>query len=403
MRLAYAHDHSSECSAHGYVSDETQELVKRLFQECKSLCTTLTEDEELALLLNPITVIEGIEVLRSTRVLLEDQIMLMESKLVDRVKKYYTSHREQRGDSAGKPRLLPQYKLNSDEEVHVDDIFARRGKRHCTNRASNIENAESLNMSQKIRAEYNDFKTEFSKKSQEDWALLVMEYPTAQMQKEITKEFREMTIAEQNEKSLGGWVTKETRWISIPVNGVYTSTKFSVIRFWKAMEDKYPLLYPVAMTVLSKPPANIKEESLSWLGKLDKDWRTKLPESDIDLRLFTKVNRAFVDGEHKKGAIPLKTTPYADLSDENLATFKKVFGSHRDLSQELLSEGLLPDTAAGDICRARSLGSSIRYAEEELPDDISESFGDDSDTESIWYDDFMGSKSLTNDSESTVA
>lgn len=76
------------------VTNDTKTLVTRVFQECKTYFGDASEDEDLSILFNPVTMVAGLSYLCDFLLVSESSVRAMEEKLVDRVCMYYNS----RGD-----------------------------------------------------------------------------------------------------------------------------------------------------------------------------------------------------------------------------------------------------------------------------------------------------------------
>lgn len=158
----------------------------------------------------------------------EEQLLLMESKLIDRVVKYYTSGRVSLGVNHGNQNnshaavagminmaasMLPQ--PPSANDIHLQDKFKKR-KIASAGKALKPAPISGDNQERKsfyytgVKEEFNAFKAWLKDEiTEQEWWFLVMRYPSKWMKKNIDKELSEIPISERPKSTERAFLTRE--------------------------------------------------------------------------------------------------------------------------------------------------------------------------------------------------
>lgn len=319
------------------VTQNTKLLVERLFRECETYFGRSTHDEDMSILFNPVTLVEGVRYLTKIGLVSEGDIEAMEKTLINTIADYFYG-----GAPAVEAFLSPNKEAESDVDDYdetdlTDDAaeeeenqFLRRAKKRSkressldfgTSDGNKGEEGESLRRKGKsqdvvivdvnleeiredVRRQYVLFKSFFAGLQSDQWLSIMKQYPSKILQTELTNE-KSLALAKKmsghSQKYMHDIGQKKLPIVNrdlIPIDVLYTNERFDLLKFWFDNKRKYHLLYPVAMIILSKPPTNARQERLfSWATWFDTSLRSNLSETGFEMRLLEKANRRFVEEE----------------------------------------------------------------------------------------------------------
>lgn len=325
-----------------------------MFRECETYFSSLTDDEELALLLNPVTCHVGVKVLTMWGMLSDEKISEIKDKLVERIMKYFrkvgtnsNNIVQEPSTEGGSPaecddgaRSMNNTTAEGLDDTDDEDAFLNAMHELVAGGSSNGMAGDSK---AEILMEYEKFVRSIASLTAQEWGNLVMKFPSKFMRDEIESEMRSLKMEAHKAAIAQGycWRTMKTDWKLIPVNPIYTNKRLDILACWRDISMLYPNIFPTACIILGKPPTNAKQERLfSWATWFDGNLRQRLSESGFEMRLLEKANRDFVREERR----------LRDTGDDSLCTVdatspswrkivENVLEAQKSVSAQALSEG----------------------------------------------------------------